>query len=1474
MARFPLARTLAAGACAWLLSASPTVAAAPDELWREVREADIPRNAQARQIVPERSRAYALNRGRLQSLLQQAPPERSQRPLDSRVELALPLPGGDFGNFRIVESPVMDPTLATRYPQIRTYLGQGIDDPTASARIDVTPKGFHAQVIGAGGTLFIDPFQPGDADHYIVYRKHDHRGERGICLVTGQAVPEAKAGRAPGAKAALQGEQLRTYRLAMAATGEYTTFHGGTVIDGLSAIVTTMNRVNGIYERELSVRMVLVANNDLLIYTNAGTDPYTNTSSDLNANQSTIDAVIGSANYDIGHLVGTGGGGIAQLAAVCGTGKARGLTGSSAPVADGFDIDYVAHEMGHQFAGNHTFNGSGGSCSGANRNASTAYEPGGGITIQAYAGICVGDDLQPNSEDFFHRASLDEMIGFTTLAAGSTCGVLSGTGNTAPTVSTTPAFVIPGRTPFTLTATGSDGDGDPLTYSWEQLDLGAANPEGVLSATSATGPMFRAFAPTSSPARTFPSWRYILQNANAVPATAPLPGTTSPAFMAGEVLPNVSRVLSFDVTVRDNRAGGGGTAAASTLLTVNNASGPFAVTAPNTALSWAAGSAQTVTWNVANTASPPVSTANVRISLSLDGGNTWPVELAASTPNDGSHGVTLPAGLVASTQARVRVEAVGNVYFDVSDTDFTVTSANTAPAIAVTAALNTRQGATTASAVVATVSDGQDAAGTLAVSVSGAPPELVVSVQNSGGNVTLFATASCTLVAPTGGSKVYPVLLRVTDSGGAVSTRSVNVNVGSNRTPTLASYATLQVTQNSVRTATPTTPLVDPDGNLQATSISPTTLPGGGTVGIAPNGTVTVTTTASTPFGTYTFKPQAADSCGATETRSLAVTVGAPFVSLAIAGSTVATGNALLEPNECNQLNVSVRNNGNSPATAVSAVLSTGTPNVTITQPNSAYADIPPGEVRSNSTPFQVSTAGGLACFSNVGLSLSVGYTGGGSPFVGPLVIPVGQLLGTNYVFTASGGATLPNDGVLLAGSQADDALTDLVVPAGFNFSIYGTAITGGSTLRASVNGNLQVRSTKGADDFANTALPAAGAGNGQAVFPPTAPTLFLQWDDWRTDGAAGGAALDAGIYTKLSGSAPNRSWTIEWRGRIRGDGAVETNNNRAAIVFHEGSNSFDYVYLLTGVGASENGGAATIGVQAASTGSTFTQYAFGNAMLAPGTKLTAAIPPAICTSGGGTCGALAGVTVVQSGGTTTVAEGGATDSYSLVLDSQPVSDVTITITPGAQLTTNVPSVLFTPLNWNVPQNVTVTAIDDAVFEQAHTGTLTHAASGGGYTGVVIANVVAAITDNDVQFADLSVGNQRVGGSVTAGQRLTYEVVVENLSAGADVGTAQFAFTVGAPLANVSWTCVADAGADCPASGTGVPAHAIVLDGGTGVTYTIGADVPIATPAGTTIQTNATIAVAPPYQDNVTGNNASSTSDAVVAGLIFDDGFE
>ncbi len=608
-------------------------------------------------------------------------------PLETRVGaaplvLALPQPDGTAARFALREAPVMEPALAARYPMIRTYAGVGLDDATATVRLDLSPAGFHAQVLAGGGqSFYIDPVSRTDGQHYLsFYRKDMNRAAAGKAMscefAPSSAEVKASGARvtayASGARAVLSsGTQLRTFRLALSCTPEYAVTKGNTTMGVMAGEVATVNRVVGVYEKELAVRLVLVANNDQLIFL-SGTGPQPSpvfSNADGNAllgqNQQNVDRIIGTANYDIGHVVSTGGGGVAGLGVVCNaTSKAIGATGLPNPVGDAFDIDFVAHEVGHQFSGNHPFNG----CGGNFRNANTAWEPGSGMTIMAYAGLCgAADDLQPNSDAIFHTGSYEEMRAFIN---GTPCGGNTPTGNTAPVV-TAPASgkTLPISTPFKLTATATDGENDPLTYSWEELDLGLTGSPTATQVAGQNVPLFRSFNPTLSGTRYFPRLSNLVAN------------TT----LLGERLPTVSRMLKFRCTARDVHSGPAGVIGGvdfSSLMTLNVSStaGPFVVTAPNAAgLSWAGGSTQTVSWNVANTSAAPVSCAKVNLRLSLDGGLTYPTVLASNVNNSGTASVTVPN--VATPTARVMVEAADNYFFDISDANFAITL-SPAPTIA------------------------------------------------------------------------------------------------------------------------------------------------------------------------------------------------------------------------------------------------------------------------------------------------------------------------------------------------------------------------------------------------------------------------------------------------------------------------------------------------------------------------------------------------------------------------------------------------------------------------------------------------------------------------------------------------------------------------------------------------------------------------------------------------------------------------
>lgn len=624
--------------------------------WNDVSEANIQTTGE-RVIKPVKFRTLNLNIPDLKSLLQSAPLEKNVHPKNSNSVISLPMPDGTFLRFKFVDSPIMEDGLAVQFPEIKTYMGQGIDDPYSSVRFDITPLGFHAMIFSERGTVFIDPYAKGDNFNYISYFKTDFRTDKQMtCELIDDGHMEKN--HAPYSPDMLAEGELRTYRTVIACTGEYAAYFGGTQAAALAAIVVSLNRVNGVYEKEASVRMVLVANNIAVVYTNSSTDPYTNGNGNtmLGQNQTTCDQQIGTANYDIGHVFSTGGGGVAFLGCVCVAGnKARGVTGSGAPVGDPYDIDYVAHEMGHQFGGNHTFNSTTSSCGGGNRNNNTAYEPGSGSTIMAYAGICGSTDLQPNSDPYFHTKSLDEIINYTSLAGGNSCPVTTNTGNHNPVVTMPPdGFAIPRSTPFELTGTATDQDLDVLSYCWEQYDLG---PGGAPGSPVNNAPIFRSFNPVATGYRVFPKLSNLLNNTTTI----------------GELLPTYDRSLTFRLTARDNRVGGGGRGTGTIAFGVDATAGPFLVTSPNTNVTWNTPYPQTVTWNVANTNAATVNCATVDILLSTDGGNTFSTVLVSGTPNDGSQQVTLPN--VNSTTARIKVKAVGNIFFDISNTNFTMSTA-------------------------------------------------------------------------------------------------------------------------------------------------------------------------------------------------------------------------------------------------------------------------------------------------------------------------------------------------------------------------------------------------------------------------------------------------------------------------------------------------------------------------------------------------------------------------------------------------------------------------------------------------------------------------------------------------------------------------------------------------------------------------------------------------------------------------------
>jgi hypothetical protein len=609
-----------------------------------------------RNTIPREFQLFTLNSENLNTLLADVP---ERFTIKSNTIIEFPTKNGVIQKFRVYKASILAPSLQAQHPSIRSFTAQGIDDPSAVARFSYSNVGLNVMISSANyGSIYIDPYTK-DLNQYISYSKRslpaDSRSFE--CLL--QTSVENKIELAT--KNADDG-LLRSYRLALACTGEYAQYHlnnqgiPSNATDEekkaavLAAMNTAMTRVNGIYENEIAVTMTLVANNTDIIFLNAASDPYTNNNGGtmLGQNQSTIDATIGSANYDIGHVFSTGGGGIAGLGVVCSNNnKARGVTGLPSPIGDGFYVDFVSHEMGHQFRANHTQNNN------CNRNNSTAMEPGSASTIMGYAGIC-SPNVQNVSDDYFHAISVQEIWNFISNLGGATCPVEIETGNLPPTADAGLDYTIPKSTPFVLMGTATDPDSESgLSHNWEQMNqqIGSMPP----SNTSVFGPMFRSDDALPSPNRYMPK------------LTTVLAGQTQSTW---EVVPSVSRTMKFRYSVRDNEAGGASSASDDMTVTVDGDSGPFLVTSQDTPTTWTPQSSETITWEVAGTESAPVNSPNVDILFSTDGGQNFDVTIAEGIPNNGSADILAPN--LNTTTGRLMIISSNNIFYDINGGIITV----------------------------------------------------------------------------------------------------------------------------------------------------------------------------------------------------------------------------------------------------------------------------------------------------------------------------------------------------------------------------------------------------------------------------------------------------------------------------------------------------------------------------------------------------------------------------------------------------------------------------------------------------------------------------------------------------------------------------------------------------------------------------------------------------------------------------------
>lgn len=729
-------------------------AQAQQNFFRDVAEPSGQNIQQKRVIIPEKYRTLQLDTEAMKSFLNLLPSESATLNRSSTPIISLPMPNGSLARFHVWESSVMEQKLTAGYAAIITATGQGIDDPTATIKISWTEFGFTAMIFSPiTGQILIDPYSQQSIAHYISYYKADHKKTTKFQELAPIEYPESnQAARNPHQVLAgpCVGTQLRTYRIAIACTHEYAIAATGlatpTKAQTLAKVVTSLNRLNGVYETEASIRMVLVANDTAILFTTADTDPFTGNDDAgvlIVQSQTQIDSRIGSANYDIGHTFSTGTAGLAGLGVVCTNFKARGVTGTSTPYGDGYDIDYVAHELGHQFGANHSFNN-------ANSCGTTASdqngEPGSGVTIMGYAGVCNADNIAFNSIPYFHAVSFDKISTFSNSGAGNFCAAITATGNAAPVVSAGPDYIIPRATPFILTGTATDANGDALTYNWEQVDVGG--PNGASTSPSGNAPLFRSFAPVTNATRHFPRLSDVIAN------TATL----------GERLPNYARNMKFRLTVRDNRAGGGGLCFDETSISVANttAADTFMVTYPTAAgITWYVNDYQTITWKVNGTATAPINCAKVTIQLSTDGGNSYPVTLVANTDNDGSEEIQVPANL--SSTARIRVMAIGNVFYDISNANFRIMNPP-APSFAFNTPAPVQVCSTVASTTLQTASLGSFTT-SIVLSASLLPPGTSVSF-----NPASIAPGSSTVVTLNNANTLDPgtYAIRVTGTAGSV----------------------------------------------------------------------------------------------------------------------------------------------------------------------------------------------------------------------------------------------------------------------------------------------------------------------------------------------------------------------------------------------------------------------------------------------------------------------------------------------------------------------------------------------------------------------------------------------------------------------------------------------------------------------------------------------------------------------------------
>ena len=643
-----------------------------NELWNKVEMSDQNFELIQSGSTIEKFQTFRLKLADFKNDMRNAPVT-TKAMVSSKYKMQFPDENGKLISFWVKEAPVMDDDLAQKYPNDKSYIGYGVEDNSLKIRFSVNILGLHAMIINRNRQVnYINPVS-GNQNYYRVFSRKSISVEENNfqCFVENKVALK---------KMSLDNSfvypddlKLRTYRLALAATGEYSQFQldlsgidQGMATDEekkevvLAALTTAVTRINAVFENDMSITLKIVSDNDKIIYLDPDTDPYTNddVGAMIDENQTACDNNIGVAEYDIGHVFGTSQrsvNGSAYLGVVCQNGsKAGGATASIFPTGDFFYYDVVIHEIGHQFGANHSFNGNAGACSDS-RNNQTAYEPGSGSTLMAYAGICSSQNVQEHSDLYFHSISINEMWTYITIG-GATCAVESSLTNNlnVPTVNAGNDFTIPKATAYKLIGQGSDADDDPITFCWEQLDneINSVPPEE----TDANGTIYRSLIPSAENTRYLPKLSTV--NSGALSST-------------WEVTPNVGRTMNFNLTVRDNNKEAGQIAMDAMVITVSDVAGPFMVTSQNeNDIVWTSDTSETITWDVAGTDANDINTTNVNILLSTDGGKTYPSILASNVANNGSQSITVPD--VKAPSCKIMVEAVGSLYYALNSNFFSI----------------------------------------------------------------------------------------------------------------------------------------------------------------------------------------------------------------------------------------------------------------------------------------------------------------------------------------------------------------------------------------------------------------------------------------------------------------------------------------------------------------------------------------------------------------------------------------------------------------------------------------------------------------------------------------------------------------------------------------------------------------------------------------------------------------------------------